>query len=400
MYQPSPEILEKYARVLINFALNSGEGVRPGEVVHLRLPEAAKPFYVPLRNAIITSGAHPIIQYEADGVAPADIYELSSDEQLSFFPAAYYQGLAEQINHRVVILAEADKYELKGVAPQKILARANTLLPYRQWLDAKEGRGELTWTIAAFATPAMAEDVGMTLEEYWEQIIQACYLDQADPIACWKETFGELERIRTALNMLEIERLHVEGDGIDLWVGIGPNRAWLGGSGRNIPSFELFISPDWRQTSGEVQFNQPLYYASNVIRDIYLRFEEGRVVESRASEGEALLQEMLASPNADRIGEFSLTDRRFSKLTRLMGETLFDENIGGPEGNTHIAVGSAYKDSYPGDQSEVSAEDWEAWGFNQSPVHTDIISTTKRKVTALLQDGTEKVIYEGGEFQL
>lgn len=83
-----------------------------------------------------------------------------------------------------------------------------------------------------------------------------------------------------------------------------------------------------------------------------------------------------------------------------MGETLFDENTGGKYGNTHIALGHAYKDSYPGDLAKVKKEQWEKMGFNDSPIHTDIISTTNRTVTATLVGGKEMVIYKDGKFTL
>ena len=83
-----------------------------------------------------------------------------------------------------------------------------------------------------------------------------------------------------------------------------------------------------------------------------------------------------------------------------MAETLFDENIGGPFGNTHIAVGMAYKDCFRGNAAELSPLEWEELGFNNSAEHTDIVSTTDRTVVAYLTDGTEKTIYKKGEFTL
>jgi aminopeptidase len=194
--------------------------------------------------------------------------------------------------------------------------------------------------------------------------------------------------------------VHVEGEDADLWVTIGEQRRWLGGRGRNIPSFELFTSPDWRGTEGWIRFNQPLYRYGNLVKGISLRFEDGRVVESSAEQNEVVLKEMIATEGADRVGEFSLTDKRLSRITRFMAHTLYDENVGGPFGNTHVALGRSYQDAFDGDPSGVATEEWERLGFNNSSVHTDIVSTADRVVTAQLRGGGEKVIYRDGEFQL
>jgi aminopeptidase len=129
-----------------------------------------------------------------------------------------------------------------------------------------------------------------------------------------------------------------------------------------------------------------------------LKFEKGKVVHAEAKEGENILKEMIASENADKIGEFSLTDFRLSKIDRFMAETLFDENFGGKFGNTHIALGNAYKDSYPGDPSKVKKESWAEMGYNESVIHTDIISSENRVVTAELENGEKIVIYKDGMF--
>ena len=183
-------------------------------------------------------------------------------------------------------------------------------------------------------------------------------------------------------------------------VKIGPGRKWLGGSGRNIPSFELFISPDWRGTNGWIKFNQPLYRYGNMVTGIELRFKDGVVVDAKAKDNEKLIKDMIAVENADKIGEYSLTDARFSRITKFMGETLYDENVGGKYGNTHLALGNAYRDSYDGDLKKMKSADWKKLGYNESAVHTDIISTTNRTVTATLVDGTKKIIYQNGQFQI
>jgi len=132
-----------------------------------------------------------------------------------------------------------------------------------------------------------------------------------------------------------------------------------------------------------------------------LQFENGVVVASSATENEDALKEMIAQENANKVGEFSLTDKRHSRITKFMATTLFDENMGGEFGNTHIALGNAYKDTFTGDMSTVTKEQWAEMGYNSCPkVHTDIVSTKNRTVTATLCDGSAKVIYKDGEFVL
>ena len=109
---------------------------------------------------------------------------------------------------------------------------------------------------------------------------------------------------------------------------------------------------------------------------------------------------MIKAGNADKIGEFSLTDKRFSRITKFMGETLYDENAGGPNGNFHIALGSSYHDAFDGDAAGKPKEHWQNLGFNDSAIHTDLVSTSPRTVTAILKNGTEKIIYKNGQFCL
>jgi aminopeptidase len=403
-YSPPQEILERYASVLVDYALGGGEGVKPGETVRVAAPESARPLYLELCRAVWRAGANVIGGYFPDaeqgmGGSKA-FFELASDEQIDHFPSRYMRGLVDEMDHQVSVLAEADPHALETVDPARIMRRGVALRELMDWRGEKENEGRFSWTLGLYGTEAMAAEAGMSLEEYWEQIVHACFLDQEDPIARWREVGATLERNRELLDGLDIERLHVEGEDADLWITVGESRRWLGGRGRNIPSFELFTSPDRRGTEGWIRFNQPLYRYGNLIKGISLRFEDGRVVESSATQNEPVLKEMIATEGADRVGEFSLTDRRLSRITRFMAHTLYDENVGGPFGNTHVALGRSYQDAYAGDPSSVEPQEWERLGFNNSSVHTDIVSTADRVVTAQLRGGEEKVIYRDGEFRL
>jgi len=397
MYQPAVEILERYAEVLVWFALNDGKGIGPGDVVMLQIPESAKPILLPLQQAVLRRGGHPIIRYFPDGVSRS-FFEMASNEQISYKPEQYMLGRVADVDHMVSIIADADKHELEGIDPAKIMLSSKSVKFYRDALNEKENKGDFTWTLWLYGTQAMADEVWLSLEDYRAQIIKACYLDESDPIAQRQSTMQMIQETKTQLNALPIERLHIKWEDVDLKIQLWKNRKRLWGTGRNIPSFEIFISPDWRGTEWWIKFNQPLYRYGNLIAGVELRFAGGKVVESRATQWESILQEMISTTNADKVGEFSLTDSRMSRITTYMWETLYDENVWWPYGNTHIALWSAYKDSYPGDPSLLLAWDREKLWYNDSVVHTDIVSTADRTVVATMADGSQQVIYQDGKF--
>lgn len=398
-YVPSYDLLKKYADVLVKFALRSGEWVKKDDVIFVQIPECAKPFYLPLQKSILEAGAHPIMEYSPDGVTK-HFFDHANDDQIVFYPHHFLHGKVEQMTHVISIIAEADKHELEGVDPKKLAARRHSRKEYIDRRTRKENEGKMTRTLWLYGTQAMADEAGMTLEEYRDEIVKACYLDFDDPIAERKKTIAGIERIKNALNALPIDIIHVESEDADITFTLGKQRQRVGGSWRNIPSFEIFTSPDRRGTNGWIRFNQPLYSYGQMIKGVYLKFEKWIVVEFDASENKELLKEMINIPNANKVWEFSLTDGRFSRITKFMGETLYDENTWWPEGNTHIAIGNSYLDTFTGDASKITKEEMDELWYNQSAEHTDIVSTKRRKVTATLSDWTQKVIYENGQFTI
>jgi aminopeptidase len=403
-YEVPPQYIERYADLLVNFALGSGAGIARGDVVRVLATESAKPLYAELCRAVWRAGGLTIADYRPDDDAGTnlsrDFYELASPEQLTFFMDSYMRGLVDQTDHLIFVEAEADPHALRDVDPAKLITHQSSLRPLVEWRDAKENAGRFTWTIALYGTEAMAREAGLSLEQYWDQIVAACFLDEPDPKAAWRTLETQIQSTIDALDTLPIDRLHIRGEDVDLRITLGEQRRWLGGGGRNIPSFEIFTAPDWRGTEGRIRFSEPLYIHGNLITGVELEFENGLVTRASAQENESLLTEMLGAENANRVGEFSLTDARFSRITKFMATTLYDENVGGPFGNTHVAVGKAIQACYAGDANAMKAEDWQQLGFNDSVVHTDIVSTTDREVTATLSDGSTRPIYAGGQFQL
>jgi aminopeptidase len=401
-YTPPKAILEKYAKLLVDFALGGGTGIKPEDVVYLQSPISALPLYRALRRAITDSGGVIIngLGDDIDGYGKY-FYQHASRQQLTAFPDKYYKGLVNQVDHRLAVIADYDVHELDDVDPNKILLGQKATKPLVDWLNEKENKGLYTWTLGLYGTLSMAKEAGLSEEEYWQQIIDACYLDKDDPIAQWKQISSEVTRVAGKLTELKIDEVSVEGKDVNLRVKIGEKRKWAGGEGRNIPSYEVFTSPDWRGTEGWIRFNQPLYYFGPKVEGIELTFSKGKVVRATANKNEKLLKAMLATDaSASQIGEFSLTDRRLSRITKFTANTLFDENIGGRFGNTHIAVGQSFENTYDGDVSKLSKKQLGGLGFNDSSIHVDMISTTDRTVTATLANGSQKVIYKNGQFSI
>jgi aminopeptidase len=131
-----------------------------------------------------------------------------------------------------------------------------------------------------------------------------------------------------------------------------------------------------------------------------LEFKKWVITKYSAKKNEKVLKGIISIPNANKLGEFSLTDSRFSHITKFMWETLYDENVGGKYGNTHVAVGGAFNDALKWNIKNMKPKDFEKLWFNQSAEHVDIVSTENRTVTAILKDGTKKVIYKDGKFTI
>ncbi len=390
-------ILENYAKVMVDFALGKGKGIKKNDVVYLVYDNEAKPLALAIFKRILEKGGHPIIK-SADEDFEKVFFEVASDDQLKFFPKKYFKSLVETIDHRLYLIAPKELFLLKDVDPKKIVLANSQRNILKKWLFEKEDRGKLTWSLCLYPTKKMAKEAGLKIEDYWQQVISACFLDEKDPIIIWKKTFFQIEDLRKKLNQMPIEKIHMISKNTDLWINLGEQRSWQGGSGANIPSFEIFTSPDWRGTEGKIYFNFPLYRYGNLIEDIYLEFKNGRIIKAQAKKNEKLLKEMIKQKNADKIGEFSLTDKRFSRINKFMANTLYDENFGGEYGNSHIAIGSSYHDCFSGDKLKMKPKNWERLGYNESVEHTDIINTLPKTIEVLLKNKVKISLYKDGLF--
>jgi aminopeptidase len=303
------------------------------------------------------------------------------------------------LNGSIFLYAPESITHLGSIDPKRIGRVAVARKPLRDILDQRDDQGLFGWTLCMVPTPELARHAGLSVEKYAAQVVKACFLNRSQPLDHWQEIFRRALAIKKWLNSMKVESLHVASEKIDLQITPGAQRQWIGLSGHNIPSFELFTSPDWRGTQGVYHANQPSYRSGNYVADVTLEFKKGRVTAANALQGQSFLRQQLAmDPGACRVGEFSLTDRRFSKIDRFMANTLYDENFGGQNGNCHIALGSSYSDTFRGRPADLTPDKKKALGFNTSALHWDLVNTAPKQVAARLKGGRSVTIYENGQF--
>ena len=269
MFIPSKKILENYAKVLIDFALGKGQGIKEKQVIYLQYDTEALPLALAVYKRILEKGAYPMVK-SIDESFQKVMFENAHDHQLKFFPKEYTKALVNTIDHRIYLIAPTDPFLLKNINPKKIITANSEKQMLRKWLFEKEDQGKLTWTLCLYGTEGMARESGLLLKEFWQEIINACYLDKQNPIVTWESTFRQINDLKNKLNKLPVDKFHIISEGTDLYIKLGEKRKWQGGGGANIPSFEIFTSPDWRGVNGKIFFNFPLYRYGNIIKNIQL----------------------------------------------------------------------------------------------------------------------------------
>ena len=244
-------------------------------------------------------------------------------------------------------------------------------------------------------------DGDAALERLWSQIERVCRLDEPDPGAAWRKRAADLAGAAERLTLAQLDTLHFEGDGTDLHVGLLPGVGWLGGGlttvwGRehlpNIPTEEVFTSPDPERTEGVVRSTKPLLVNGRAVTGLRMRFERGRAVEIEADSGAELLRELASRDDgAARLGEVALVDGsgRIGPLDTVFHHTLLDENAA-----SHIAIGRGF--------GFLSEDPQSAGRINTSAVHTDfMIGGPGVRVSGRTRDGRDvEVLAEDGTWRL
>ncbi len=391
--------LNRYADVLLwGLQTSRGKRFKKGDIILVRHHAAALDLAEIIHRRILAMGMHPVMRLSLTSNMEKNFFSLADSRQL-IFKAPGDMELYRNLSGSIFLHAPESLTHLSAVDPKKIGRHSVALKPFRDIMDTREAEGLFGWTLCVLPTGELAKHAQLSLAAYSDQIVKACWLHRRDPVSQWQRIFKDAQAVKKWLNALPVTRFHIESDNIDLVITPGDRRRWIGISGHNIPSFEVFLSPDWRGTKGTYFSNLPSFRSGNLVTDVSLDFERGKVVTVKAAKGEQFVRQQLRmDPGADKVGEFSLTDRRFSKIDHFMANTLFDENFGGRYGNCHLALGSSYADTYDGPASELTKKLKKALGFNDSALHWDLVNTEKKRVVAHLASGQHATIYENGQF--
>lgn len=391
--------LERYADVLL-WGLKKARThkYRHGDTVIIHFDLAALKLAEILQAKLLHGGINPLLRLNATPAMDLNFYGIANAKQL-IFQAPGSVELTKRLNGSVFLNAPESLTHLRTIDSRKIGRAMVARKPLRDIMNKREATGAFGWTLCMLPTAELARHAKLSLKEYTNQIIKACFLDKTYPANEWETIFRNARSLKKWLNRMRVRTYHVESKNVDLTITPGEGRRWIGISGHNIPSFELFLSPDWRGTEGIYYANLPSFRSGNYVEGVRLEFKRGSAVTATAKAGEDFVLKQLAmDKGANKVGEFSLTDRRFSKINKFMANTLFDENHGGSFGNCHLAVGSSYADTYAGNTARLTKVKMRALGFNDSALHWDLINTEDKTVTAHLHSGDKVVIYEKGMF--
>jgi aminopeptidase len=330
----------KFAQLLCDWCLE----VRDGDQVMVVSTTLAEPLVVALHDAVLARGAWPLLRV---GPPPLEerFYSHATDAQLDSFPPLELTEV-ESIDAWLRVRAPSNTRALAGVDPARIarVARARARIT--------EARLGLRWCGTLWPTAALAQEAGMSEDDYCEFVGRALFLDREDPLTAWRELGVRQEGLVERLSATREIRL--EADGTDLRLRVD-GRRWINSNGKtNMPSGEVFTGPHEDSAEGTIRFTVPAGAPGVHVEGVQLTFAGGEVVDARADRGEDYLRSALATDaGARRLGELGIGTN--AGIDRATGLILLDEKIAG---TVHLALGR----SYP-----------ETGGVNASALHWDLI---------------------------
>lgn len=372
------ERLERYARLAVEVGANLGRG----QVLWLRGLLEHAPLMQEITRVAYELGAHYVdLDYLDQHARRARIQHADEAtlEWSSPWALARVDYLAEHRGALISITGDPEPELLADLDGARV-GKTRMKEVAERYLEATNKR-LINWAIVAYPNEGWARSVfgEPDVERLWDAVSAATRLDEPDPVEAWRLHIEKLTRRAQSLNERRFDSIRFRGPGTDLTVGLTARSRWLGGfdetvDGRrhlpNMPTEEVFTSPDRRRTEGVVRSTMPLALSGTIVRDLEFRFEGGRAVHVEASSGAELIREQLRSDEgAPFLGELALVDgdSRVGRTGIVFLDTLFDENA-----SCHIAYGAGFPKTIEGGEEATEAE-LEQLGLNQSSVHTDFM---------------------------
>jgi aminopeptidase len=361
--------INRWAKTLVQYCLS----IQPGEILRMDGTPAAEDLIAEVYRETLRAGGHPVVNTRLPQLAEIALKE-GSDDQLAWINPAD-RVMIEAMDARLHIMSETNTRQLSGVDPKRQAIAGTAGRELFAARAAKVDANADRWCLTLFPTNAFAQDAEMSLSDFTEFVYDACFLNSEDPAERWRELGRQQQFYCDWLK--DKQEAHVIGPDTDIRVKFG-GRIFRNSDGkRNFPSGEFFTSPLEDSAEGHIRFTVPSVVNGHLVSDIRLTFEGGRVVESRAAQGEAYLKDMLASDDgASRLGEFAVGNN--FGIQQGIRNILFDEKIGG---TIHMALGNSYR---------------ECGGQNTSQLHWDMVCDLREAAgggevwvdgTLLLKDG-------------
>ena len=404
-----PHKLDKLAAVAIKVGLQ----LQKGQDLVLTAPLVAVPLVRLITAHAYKAGASTVTTFYSDEETTLARYRHGHDDSFDRAPNWLYDGMAKAYENGAARLAIAgDNPMLLAQEDPTKVGRANkaTSIAYKPALE-HISNFDINWNICSYPNPSWAKLVfpDMPIEEAVRKLADAIFaasrVDRDDPVAAWAEHNAELKKRSTWLNGERFAALHFTGPGTDLTVGLADGHEWHGGASTakngvtcnpNIPTEEVFTTPHALKVEGHVSSTKPLSHQGTLIDNIQVRFEGGRIVEAKASKGEAVLNKVLdTDEGARRLGEVALVPHSspISASGVLFYNTLFDENA-----SCHIALGQCYSKCFLNGAS-LSQDQIKAQGGNCSLIHIDwMIGSGQVDIDGIRADGTKVPVMRKGEW--